>query len=120
VDLNYVPFLLFVARPLGFDVLPLRTVQGVSESNLPIHKSQSSHSGVGLLGPRHMGSRVTGVWPASDREYTLSIEGFRALDCVESPVDRITIASALLRSKTRRMQDHAVVCGLSDRLQSPW
>lgn len=61
-----------------------------------------------------MGSRVTGDWSANDREYMLSNEGFHILDCIKS-VDRITIAFLLFHSKTRRLQNYTVVCGLSDK-----
>ena len=85
--------LFFAAYPQRFDILLLRTVQGMSKSKLPIHKSQSSHSGMGLFGRFHMGSRGTGDWSASDRESMFSNEGLHILDCVKSPVDRITIVS---------------------------
>jgi hypothetical protein len=82
-------------------------VQGMSNPNLPIHKSQSSRSVVGLFGPFRTGSRVTGDFSAGDGEYVLSNNGFsHERDRVKRPLDRITNVSALSHSKTRRLQNH--------------
>ena len=95
-----------------------RGITVMSETCWVYKKSNKIASDIWLV---FYSSAITRDWSASDREYMLSNDGFsHALDCMKCPLDRVTVASPLLHSKTRGLQNHTVVCGLSDRRQSPW